>query len=133
VNRIGTSWLLEIARFLDVSVGFFYDDTDPICAPLMPCFSGHDNNGDRFKEPETIELVASYYEVHDAKTRESFFTLAGSLAPSAAHKKARSRRRLRSDDSDADRVGRRSSGARENTAFSLDRADCVIEYRPLGW
>src|SRR4051795_11923212 len=38
-NRIGASRLHELSRVLDVPVSFFFDDTDPVRAPMMEGFS----------------------------------------------------------------------------------------------
>lgn len=62
-NRVGASRLLELARVLDVPIGFFYDDTDPVRAPAMTGFvapAREANAGELLQARETIELVAAF-------------------------------------------------------------------------
>jgi transcriptional regulator with XRE-family HTH domain len=100
-NRISASRLLELAQILDVPIVFFYDDVDPVRAPAIPeGFSepalGADD-GDQLHRPETIELVAAYYEISDPKIRRRLFELAKSLSEISgeASEAAGSRQRLR--------------------------------------
>ena len=83
-SRISASRLLELARILDVPIAFFYDDVDPVRAPAIPeGFSepaGGADEGDQLHRPETIELVAAYYEITDPKIRRRFFELAKALS-----------------------------------------------------
>src|ERR671916_1521258 len=63
VNRIGASRLYELSRVLDVSVSFFFDDTDPVRAPAMGGFAepaAADFEADPLHKEETIELVRAY-------------------------------------------------------------------------
>src|SRR5579862_7754159 len=81
-NRIGASRLLELARVLDVPIGFFYDVVDPVRAPPIP--EGYTdstrNEGDQLQRPETIELVAAYYGISDPRIRRQLVEVAKSLA-----------------------------------------------------
>lgn len=77
-NRIGASRLLEIAHVLDVPVGFFYDDVDPVQAPPVEPI-GKAIEGDHFQYEETVELVAAYYAILDDKIRRRLFELAKTL------------------------------------------------------
>jgi transcriptional regulator with XRE-family HTH domain len=82
-NRIGASRLFEIARCLDVPVGFFYDDTDPVHAAAMQHFADatpEQSAVDPLQKEETIELVTAYYGITDEKTRRRFLELVCSLA-----------------------------------------------------
>ena len=85
-NRIGASRLLEIARTLDVPVGFFYDDVDPVRAPAIPEgfseLTGATLQDDPLQWPETIELVTAYYENSNPKLRHRLFELAKTLSES---------------------------------------------------
>jgi len=81
-NRIGPSRLIEMARVLDVPVTFFFDDVDPVRAPAIPegfaepTAVGHDP----LSQPETIELVAAYFEITDTKSRRCLLELVKALA-----------------------------------------------------
>src|SRR4051794_25093654 len=59
-NRIGASRLYELSRVLDVPVSFFFDDTDPVRAPMMGGLAELPAEGlesDQLRRPEAIELV----------------------------------------------------------------------------
>ncbi len=89
VNRIGASRLFDLARVLDVPIGFFFDD--------MPDAMGGTTNGrsrvagfaerqDGFEEDtlhrrETLELVRAYYRIIDPSVRKRVFELIKSLTP----------------------------------------------------
>ncbi|MFC0410723.1 helix-turn-helix domain-containing protein [Roseomonas elaeocarpi] len=90
VNRIGASRLFDIARVLDVPIGFFFDD--------MPGSYGNNStrsriNGAGFAEGqegfeddalnrrETLELVRAYYRITEPAVRKRVFDLIKSLAP----------------------------------------------------
>src|SRR5918997_5492636 len=71
-NRIGASRLYELSRVLDVSVSFFFDDTDPVRAPAMGGFaepSVETFESDLLHKQETIELVRAYFAIGDATVR----------------------------------------------------------------
>jgi transcriptional regulator with XRE-family HTH domain len=95
-NRIGASRLLEMARILDVPIGFFYDDTDPVRAPAMARFGdrvSEPDAGDPLQSPETLHLLTAYFAIDDPKIRRSLFELARSLAsPETGAGSARRRR-----------------------------------------
>jgi transcriptional regulator with XRE-family HTH domain len=101
-NRIGASRLLEMARILDVPIGFFYDEADPVRAPAMRGFTApaeETNASDPLQAQETVELVTAYYQVHDPKTRTSLFELARVLAsPEEAQRRRGRRGRPRKDE-----------------------------------
>jgi transcriptional regulator with XRE-family HTH domain len=108
-NRIGASRLLDIARILDVPIGFFYDDTDPVRAPALMGFFAPAQEADArdpFQATETIELVTAYFRVRDEKTRNSLFELARALASPEEGNRRRGRR------------GRRGVGARARTELN---------------
>jgi transcriptional regulator with XRE-family HTH domain len=83
-NRIGASRLSEIAQVLEVPVGFFFDDVDPVRAPAIAEGSAEHAPmaaaGDVLRQPETIELVTAYYNISDTKLRRLFFELAKALS-----------------------------------------------------
>lgn len=78
-NRIGASRLMEIARFLEVPIAFFYDDADPVRAPAIPKNLGdaayRDPESDHLAREEAVELVTCYYAIKDERTRRSLFDL----------------------------------------------------------
>jgi transcriptional regulator with XRE-family HTH domain len=92
-NRIGASRLFDIARALDVPIGFFFDD--------MPDGAGQGVLGsarrglgfadqqDSFEDDtlhrrETLELVRAYYRITDQSVRKRVFDLIKSLTPAEA-------------------------------------------------
>jgi len=83
-NRIGAGRLLEVARVLDVPIGFFYDDIDPAQAPAIPAGSVGSARAtpgrDPLQEPETLELVRAYTEIADSNIRSHLLQLAKALS-----------------------------------------------------
>ena len=91
VNRIGASRLFDLARVLDVPIGFFFDD--------MPDGMGGTTRGlprrtaggfadqqdgfedDTLHRRETLELVRAYYRITDPAVRKRVFDLIKSLTP----------------------------------------------------
>src|SRR4051812_22598548 len=60
VNRIAASRLFELSQVLDVPVSFFFDDTDPLRAPVMGGFAEPPTEAfeaDPLRKRETLELV----------------------------------------------------------------------------
>ena len=101
-NRIGASRLHQLSRVLDVPVGFFYDDVDPVRAPAIPAGFAEPSqeafDSDPLRRRETQELVDAYYAIEDAAVRRRLFELARSLAaggetPPRRGRGARGRRR----------------------------------------
>jgi transcriptional regulator with XRE-family HTH domain len=88
INRVGASRLYDLARVLDVAVGYFFDDIpEPVAvhhrnrmaltgfAELQDNF-GQDEQMDR---RETLELVRAYYRIPDPKVRKNLFELIKSM------------------------------------------------------
>ncbi|UFN48681.1 helix-turn-helix domain-containing protein [Roseomonas sp. OT10] len=90
VNRIGASRLFDLARVLDVPIGFFFDD--------MPNSMGGSGGAlrsralgfaeaqegfedDALNRRETLELVRAYYRITDPSVRKRVFDLIKSLTP----------------------------------------------------
>ncbi len=84
-NRIGASRLFDLARVLDVPVGFFFDDMSDAVAARSPGQSkgGTDEAVDVGRNPmakrETLELVRAYYKIHDAAVRKRLFEMVKAL------------------------------------------------------
>jgi transcriptional regulator with XRE-family HTH domain len=91
VNRIGASRLFDLARVLDVPIGFFFDDMpDGVggTASGLPRRSaaGFADAQDSFEDDalhrrETLELVRAYYRITDPAVRKRVFDLIKSLTP----------------------------------------------------
>ncbi|NHN87827.1 helix-turn-helix domain-containing protein [Acetobacter conturbans] len=106
-NRVSASRLFEIARVLDVPIGFFYDDM-PLDPAAIPAPASHASPVMGFAEAqqgfggppvsgapatasidtsvmsrrETMELVRAYYRIPDAGVRKRVLDLIRSMAPS---------------------------------------------------
>ena len=89
VNRIGASRLFDLARVLDVPIGFFFDDMPDAMGGSMAVtrrMAGFAENQDGFEDDtlhrrETLELVRAYYRITDASVRKRVFDLIKSLTP----------------------------------------------------
>jgi len=89
VNRIGASRLFDLARVLDVPIGFFFDDMpDAMGGSMavtrrMPGFAeGQEGlEDDTLHRRETLELVRAYYRITDPSVRKRVFDLIKSLTP----------------------------------------------------
>jgi transcriptional regulator with XRE-family HTH domain len=82
-NRIGASRLHELSRVLDVSVSFFFDDTDPVRAPARGGFAeppAEELKADPLRKQETIELVRAYSSIDNVAVRRRLLDLAKALA-----------------------------------------------------
>jgi transcriptional regulator with XRE-family HTH domain len=82
-NRVGASRLHELSLVLDVPIGFFYDDVDPVRAPAIP--KGDVPaipENDLLRREETVELVTAYYRVKDAGIRRYLSNVAKALVAS---------------------------------------------------
>ena len=89
VNRIGASRLFDLARVLDVPIGFFFDDMPDALGGTMNSTrrtygladqqDGFDD--DTLHRRETLELVRAYYRINDSAVRKRVFELIKSLTP----------------------------------------------------
>jgi transcriptional regulator with XRE-family HTH domain len=82
-NRIVASRLHDLARVLNVPIGYFFSDMDEGALPdSTPCAREeavaftHDLMGER----ETLELVRSYYNIGDPRIRKRLFDLVKSVS-----------------------------------------------------
>ncbi len=93
VNRIGASRLFDLARVLDVPIGFFFDDMPdsvggtPGGLPRRTTGGGFADAQEGFEDDtlhrrETLELVRAYYRIIDPAVRKRVFDLIKSLTPS---------------------------------------------------
>ena len=91
VNRIGASRLFDLARVLDVPIGFFFDDmpdalggsgaTARRSLGLADSQDGFED--DTLHRRETLELVRAYYRITAPEVRRRVLDLVRSLAPPA--------------------------------------------------
>ena len=77
VNRIGAGRLCDLARLLDVSIEYFFEDMPPEVAaiPSAPKRRGKAKKPtgyepDLLVKRETLEFVRAYYEIEDANVRQ---------------------------------------------------------------
>jgi transcriptional regulator with XRE-family HTH domain len=90
VNRVGASRLWDLARVLDVPVGFFFDDLQESFRQGQAEAGGRHALGfaegqeafgdDPMTRRETIELVRAYYRISDPQVRKRMLDLIRSLA-----------------------------------------------------
>lgn len=109
-NRVSASRLFEIAKVLDVPIGFFYDDMPPEPLPSVPAStlqtsapvmgfaeaqqgfggppvpaaatsSGQNVDASVLSRRETMELVRAYYRIPDTGVRKRVLDLIRSMAP----------------------------------------------------
>ena len=84
-NRIGASRLFDLARVLEVPVGFFFDDMDDDVAARSPGQSrGAPLDALNFEpnpmaKRETLELVRAYYKIQDDSVRKRLFEMVKAL------------------------------------------------------
>jgi transcriptional regulator with XRE-family HTH domain len=72
VSQIGASRLFELSRALDVPISFFFDDTDPVRAPVMGGFaepSTETFEANPLRKEEMLELIQAYLAIEDAPVR----------------------------------------------------------------
>jgi transcriptional regulator with XRE-family HTH domain len=90
VNRIGASRLFDLARVLDVPIGFFFDDMPEAVGGGALTGArramGFADQQDGFEDEtlhrrETLELVRAYYRITDPSVRKRVFELIKSLTP----------------------------------------------------
>ncbi len=91
VNRIGASRLFDLARVLDVPIGFFFDDLPPemggnSAVRSRPALFGFTESQDglddeQMSKRETLELVRAYYRITEPAIRKRVFDLIKSLTP----------------------------------------------------
>lgn len=78
-NRIGASRLFDLARALQVPVGFFFDDLpDAVADGETPIAAVHGD--DPMQRRETIELVRAFYRIANPTARRRLFELTRSIA-----------------------------------------------------
>ena len=88
-NRVGASRLFDLARILDVPVGFFFDDMNDQVAAASPAriagiAAEPEAAGlDVMAKRETLELTRAYYRIADPQVRRRVYDLAQALGGEA--------------------------------------------------
>ena len=84
-NRIGAGRLYDLARVLDVSVEYFFDELSPDAGASSPAKGRGKAKTLPSYEPdpmttrETLELVRAYYKIEDADVRKQIYETAKAL------------------------------------------------------
>ena len=81
-NRIGASRLLALARALDVSIDYFFEDMPPEVAAISPATKRRGkvkklpmDELDPMVKREKLEFVRAYYKIEDAGVRKGVYQL----------------------------------------------------------
>jgi len=83
-NRIGASRLYDLAKALEVPVGFFFDDLPNVQGEKLVQDLAAEAEEDPMQRRETIELIRAYYRISDPATRRKLYELARSIADEMA-------------------------------------------------
>ncbi|HLO78996.1 MAG TPA: helix-turn-helix transcriptional regulator [Magnetospirillum sp.] len=82
-NRVGASRLFDLARVLEVPIGYFFDELSPQASALGD-FSHADiptiPSSDPTLKRETLDLMRAYNNIRDPQIRRRIFDLARALA-----------------------------------------------------
>ncbi len=99
INRVGASRLFDLARALDVQIGYFFDDmpqtTEAAAAapvgfgPAAFAETQDPFEADPMGRRETLELVRAYYRITEPAVRKRVYDLIRSLAPTESPPAAR--------------------------------------------
>ena len=86
VNRIGAGRLYDLARVLDMSIEYFFEDMPPEAAAISPAPKGRGKakklpsyEPDPMATRETLELVRAYYKIENADVRQQVSQLIRAL------------------------------------------------------
>ncbi len=82
VNRIGVGRLCDLARVLDVSIDYFFEDMPIAVAAISPATKKRGKAKrlpsyapDPVVKRETLEFVRAYYKIEDADVRKGVYQL----------------------------------------------------------
>jgi len=84
-NRIGASRLFDVARILDVPVGFFFDDmaeATKAASPAVMATNGFEPEApeiDPMAKRESMDLLRAYYRIAESPVRRRAFELIKAL------------------------------------------------------
>ncbi len=90
-NRMGASRLFQMARLLDVPVGYFFEEipkgiTEPELGPgfaesaQAPLEGIPQGENEALHRRETLELIRAYYRITDTKQRRKIYELIKTMA-----------------------------------------------------
>ena len=85
-NRFSASRLFDLARILDVSVDYFFEDLDQPAPSSVPAESAETFMPDPLTKRETLELVRAYYRIRDPKVRQCLFATFKAIAAAQARR-----------------------------------------------
>jgi len=85
-NGVRASRLFDLARILEVPVGYFYDDLPAAAGGTVNRYGFAESSDaygtdDALASRETLELVRAYYRITDPSVRKRVFELVKSMAP----------------------------------------------------
>ncbi|MGB9154704.1 MAG: helix-turn-helix transcriptional regulator [Alphaproteobacteria bacterium] len=92
INRMGSSRLFQVAKTLSVPIAYFFEDlpasldapptgfADNEQTPLGGPASSEKGDYDILRRRETLELIRSYYRIHDPKQRRMIYELVRSMS-----------------------------------------------------
>ncbi len=91
INRMGASRLFQLARLLNISVSWFFDELPGTSGskPLQPGLSDSDqeplegvppNDSQIMQRRETLELIRAYYRIADPKQRRAVYDFVKKMA-----------------------------------------------------
>lgn len=86
VNRVGASRLHDLARALDVPIGYFFDDVPGVGTQQLRGGRGMSESQQNLDEDilnrrETLDLVRAFQSIADAAVRQRVLELIRSLGP----------------------------------------------------
>lgn len=79
-NRVGAGRLFELARALNVSVGYFFEDFDPNFDPNERKDDEADAISEFISSREGVDLARAFNDIDDPKVRRDLLNLAGTLS-----------------------------------------------------
>ncbi len=83
VNRVGASRLYDLARVLDVPIGYFFDQLLPAAPPVEHTDVPTMPVADAGLKRETLELMRAYNGINDPIVRRRVYDLARALGDAA--------------------------------------------------
>jgi len=78
-NRIGSSRLYEVPRFLSVSVGYFFEDFTAVASNDDNKPADNEILEDTYTSKETVNLLRAYYKINDPSLRNKVMGIIKSL------------------------------------------------------
>ncbi len=87
-NRIGAGRLCDLARVLDVSIDYFFEDMPTAVAAISPATKGRGKakklpgyEPDLLVKRETLGLVRAFYKIEGAEIRRQVYEMIKALKP----------------------------------------------------